>query len=540
MTSPEAIGQILSCPKCGSFVMVESPPGWDLAATSGNDAGIGSQGSGVGGSGVGSQGSVVKSQESAAKQQPPGVQKRESSPSSRDVVSAQEAVNSPASKAGAAAEIASTNKLSPWKDPPVENSPEDGRISESTAALTSSSASSTTNNVFQPAPAGGNTAAVNPWPRWFWPGIAAAIVAGVLVFTLRLLLNSGEESPEPEKAVVVHEASSPGNELDTTSPTSNSADAGSPPVAANPSGTTAPANRTAEKPAEDTESAPAELAPATEATINQPAANQVGDATNQNQSSKTATLAPPPLPTPTVDATPAADTAGPASTKSDGPTALAALGEPQPAAGTLKRVAPRAVNLNARLAESVPKIDVDGQALDDFLEMVSAMSTVPVTLDADAVHDLGQAVTARVQLHLSDAGVAEILQAALEPLRLGYQVHDGQLVVGYPPQAKFRQVRYVVRDLVGDDTQALGDLGGAGAADGCARFVAATRRQGDHGGWRRRAVGGANGTGACPDFKSMRKVAHGARVAGEKPLRSRAVRAQNNAGQSQRFATEAN
>jgi hypothetical protein len=284
-------------------------------------------------------------------------------------------------------------------------------------------------------------------------------VAGVLVFTLRLLLNSGEEAPEPEKAVVVHEASSPGNELDATSPTSNSADEGSAPVAANPSGTTAPANRTAEKPAEDTASAPAEPAPATEATVNQPAANQVGDATNQNQSSKTATLAPPPLPTPTVDATPASDTTGPANTKSDGPTASAAPGEPQPAAGTLKRVAPRAVNLNARLAESVPKIDVEGQSLDDFLEMVSAMSTVPVTLDADAVHDLGQAVTAKVQLHLSDAGVAEILQAALEPLRLGYQVRSGQLVVGYPPAEKLRRVHYIVSDLVGDNAQALADLG---------------------------------------------------------------------------------
>ena len=32
VTNPEAIGQILSCPKCGSMVLVEAPAGWTPAA----------------------------------------------------------------------------------------------------------------------------------------------------------------------------------------------------------------------------------------------------------------------------------------------------------------------------------------------------------------------------------------------------------------------------------------------------------------------------------------------------------------------------
>ena len=311
-----------------------------------------------------------------------------------------------------------------------------------------------------------------------------------MVFTLRLLLSGGEEAPGPEKAVVAHETSSPGDELGTKSPadgvktasdaagsnntvqseatvprtsaasppTSNSADGGSAPGAVNQSETSDPANRTTQKAADETANPTTEPVPAAAATANHPAAQHASDSTDKGQNRDNSTTTPPPLPAPTVDATTTADTTAPAAASPDVPPTTPAPGEPQPAAGTLKRVAPRTVNLNARLAESVPKIDVEGQSLDDFLEMISAMSTVPITLDADAVHDLGQVVTAKVQLHLTDAGVAEILQTALEPLRLGYQVRDRQLVVGYPPQGKLRQVRYAVKDLVSGDTQALGDL----------------------------------------------------------------------------------
>src|SRR5262249_45181054 len=31
---------------------------------------------------------------------------------------------------------------------------------------------------------------VSAWPKWFWPGVAAALVIGVLVFSLRLLLRA--------------------------------------------------------------------------------------------------------------------------------------------------------------------------------------------------------------------------------------------------------------------------------------------------------------------------------------------------------------
>jgi hypothetical protein len=130
-----------------------------------------------------------------------------------------------------------------------------------------------------------------------------------------------------------------------------------------------------------------------------------------------------------------------------------AAGEHQPAPRTLKRTPARAVNVNARLADSISEIDVQGQPLVDFLELMSSMSTIPITLDADAVRDMGQSAIAPVQLHLNDATVGEVLQTPLEALRLSYQLRDGQLVVGYPPQGKLRQVRYAVADLASNDAE---------------------------------------------------------------------------------------
>jgi hypothetical protein len=121
-------------------------------------------------------------------------------------------------------------------------------------------------------------------------------------------------------------------------------------------------------------------------------------------------------------------------------------------------VAPSLVDVKARLADSIPGIDIKGLPLSEFLSTVSALSTIPITLDLDAVHDVGQSAAAPVQLHLNNVSVADAIQAAIEPLGLGYEVRDGQLIVGYPLQEKLRQVRYTVTDLVGSDTQALGDL----------------------------------------------------------------------------------
>ncbi len=93
-----------------------------------------------------------------------------------------------------------------------------------------------------------------------------------------------------------------------------------------------------------------------------------------------------------------------------------------------------------------------------YLDLVSEMSSIPITLDAQAVIDHGQSAAAAVRVKLGETTVAGALEAALEPLRLGYQLHDGQLVVGYPPQENMRQVRYALGDLTDGNDKALAEL----------------------------------------------------------------------------------
>ena len=125
---------------------------------------------------------------------------------------------------------------------------------------------------------------------------------------------------------------------------------------------------------------------------------------------------------------------------------------------TLLRIPPRSVNVVARLADPIPGFESRGLALADFLALVSQVSTIPITVDADAVLELGQSPAAPVQVRLNNTTVADALETALDPLRLGYQVRDGQLIVGYPPQESMRKVKYAVADLVTGDPQTLADL----------------------------------------------------------------------------------
>ena len=160
---------------------------------------------------------------------------------------------------------------------------------------------------------------------------------------------------------------------------------------------------------------------------------------------------PPPNPTPAIDLSAVAKTPE----KSDPPAADAAAAVNL---RTLQRVQPRIVNVNARLSDAVTGFESHGLPLADFLALVSRLSSISITIDADALAALGQSPLVPVQVRLDKTNVADLLDAALEPLRLGYEVRDGQLIVGYPSPEKLRQVKYAVPDLVGDDAQAFQQL----------------------------------------------------------------------------------
>ena len=190
---------------------------------------------------------------------------------------------------------------------------------------------------------------------------------------------------------------------------------------------------------------------------------------------------------------------------------------------TLQRVAPHVVNVNARLSDSLPGFDAHNLPLVDFLALVSRLSTIPITIDADALAAMGQSPNVPVQVHLEKTNVADLLESALEPLRLGYQVREGQVIVGSPPAEKLRQVKYAVGDLIGDDPQALQQL-----AKLVQRMIAPGSWQSSGG----RATMNAKGESArgrarraVPRRNSyvLRKTAHRSRPAAKEPPRSGAV-----------------
>ncbi len=372
-----------------------------------------------------------------------------------------------------------------WKDPPVEAVPEQVSQFADATAVTVPAVVSNAGEVFQGSPQGGAIAPLNAWPWWFWPGVGGAVVLGVLILVLRLLLHSGGDEPQSANAVATSDstqsesyatpAASTTSETTLTPNQATGDDAAKPVVDATTPQTTADAtkdnkpdtektaaprpvgntasdnasDKTAEGAAPKTTGADETKSPESQATADKPMEN----APTGSEPAAGALPIVPPSPAPTADAASAT-----AQSSEAAPTTPPAS-EQQPAPRTLKRVPPRSVNVEARLADKVPGIEVQSQPLIDFLELISAMSMWPITVDVDAFNDFNQSVAAPVQLNMSDASVANILETALKPLQLSYQVRDGQVIVGYPAQDKFSQTHYKVNDLVGDDTQTLGELG---------------------------------------------------------------------------------
>jgi hypothetical protein len=476
------------------MVLVEAPPGWAVTQDSGQQQNDKLQESGVRSqkAEADTHGSDFGDRKSGVKQQPSSVKNQESAISNLQLVASDSGTKNPELGPSAAPEKSSPEKSSVWKDLPSEFAPETAAVTAQAAAPEfSSSALSAADAVFQPAPLAAEMAAVHGWPRWFWPSVAAAIVLGVLVFSLRLMFWGGASAEPVQINAVAPNTSDQTSAESIAVPTTNFAPAADAPANQHPtplaapttvasgessSGSDSPAmtnstptvaeqSKGAEEPtnagnpsngiAADTPTvqtpAAADVSPGETKSV--PATSSANQSADSN-SSENSSLAAPQLPIPSTDDS---------STKSKAADVAASdlppSGEHQPAPRTLKRVPARTVNMNARLADSVPEIDVQGQPLVDFLELISAMSTVPITLDVDAILDLGQSAASPIQLHLADASVADVLQTALEPLRLGYQLRDGQLIVGYPPQERLRQVRYNIADLVGDDSAALGELG---------------------------------------------------------------------------------
>lgn len=117
------------------------------------------------------------------------------------------------------------------------------------------------------------------------------------------------------------------------------------------------------------------------------------------------------------------------------------------------RSLPRKIDAAARLADPITAFESDGIPLMDFLQIVSDMSTIPITIDPDGLRRAGKSPMSRISVKQSDTTVAQLLSGALTAHRLTYEVGDGQMIVTKRPKAKgdIRRMRFPIADLVGKD-----------------------------------------------------------------------------------------
>lgn len=131
------------------------------------------------------------------------------------------------------------------------------------------------------------------------------------------------------------------------------------------------------------------------------------------------------------------------------------LSQPVPIAtptASRPRPDPVEVDVAARLADEIDGIDAGGAPLVKFLELMTQLSTIPITLDPDALAQVKARATSPVSLRLENATIEDILQAALAPFRLSYEVRGDHIVVVPAPLGTKRllQVTHPIDDLADD------------------------------------------------------------------------------------------
>jgi hypothetical protein len=110
-----------------------------------------------------------------------------------------------------------------------------------------------------------------------------------------------------------------------------------------------------------------------------------------------------------------------------------------------------------RLNDRIVAIDCKDILLKDFLDLMTGLSTIPISLDPDALALVRVSPRTPVTVQQKDATVTQVLAAALSPLRLATVTVGSQLVVTRPPASdgELRTLAHPVDDLVGTDPAEL-------------------------------------------------------------------------------------
>ena len=113
---------------------------------------------------------------------------------------------------------------------------------------------------------------------------------------------------------------------------------------------------------------------------------------------------------------------------------------------------PVRVNLKARLADKIAGIDTQGAPLVKVLELLTQLSTIPITLSPEALAQHKLQPDVPVDVVLKDTTVGETLKAVLARHNLASEMHGDQiLVVSAASRGGPRKVDHAVDDLATDE-----------------------------------------------------------------------------------------
>jgi len=128
--------------------------------------------------------------------------------------------------------------------------------------------------------------------------------------------------------------------------------------------------------------------------------------------------------------------------------------------GMVVDIEPAEVDVEARLADSILDIGIPGIPLVDAIDLVSQVSTLRITLDLEAMAQLGVTIGDPVTVQATDATIGEILEAIVASRGLAYVVEDNHVLVTTPEKNRnaLRAVTYTVSDLTGPQPASVAAL----------------------------------------------------------------------------------
>ena len=171
-------------------------------------------------------------------------------------------------------------------------------------------------------------------------------------------------------------------------------------------------------------------------------------------------------------------------------------GEPGPAEVPARPPA-ELPDISARLAERLPAVQLERVPLLRAVEVLCSLSTLPISIDTDALAELDVGLDDAVSVDLQNTTVAEVLAKIAESRGLACVVEKTQVLLTSPVAHRQQLVsrNYAVDDLAGDraETETLGLLvqklvapeswqiaGGRGKLEAAARSLAITQTESIH------------------------------------------------------------